>query len=302
MEEVEIVALFYRKLPRFAYLSPRTIDEALALLSRYGGEARLLAGGTDLIPQLKRREIKAPAFVIDLKGIPGIDGLSYDEARSCLTIGALTTIAEIGRSEIVRRAFPALFQAAGAMACPQVRNRGTFAGNICNAVPSADSAPGLIALGASVAIRGASGERVVPLDEFFTGPRTTVLRPEEMLVEIRVPVAPPATRSVYLKLSPRHSMDLAVVGVAAMVNLEDGVCRDVRIALGAVAPTPVRARSAEELLLGKTLTAGIIEEAARAAATQCNPIDDHRASAGYRCDMVYVMTRRALNHVFSGQG
>jgi carbon-monoxide dehydrogenase medium subunit len=300
LEEVEIVALFYRKLPRFAYLSPRTIDEALALLARYGGEARLLAGGTDLVPQLKRREIDAPAFVIDLKGIPGIDGLSYDAARSCLSIGALTTIAEIGRSEIVRRGFPALFQAAAAMACPQVRNRGTFAGNICNAVPSADSAPGLLALGASLFIRAASGERVVPLDQFFTGPRATVMRPEEMLVEISVPRTSAASGSVYLKLAPRHSMDLAVVGVAAAAHLEDGVCRDVRIALGAVAPTPLRARSAEDLLLGKALTAGIIEEAAGAAATACMPIDDHRASAEYRCDMVYVMTRRALNHVLAG--
>ncbi len=295
------MALFYRKLPRFAYLSPRTVDEALALLARYGKEARLLAGGTDLVPQLKRREIGAPGFVIDLKGIPGIDGLAFDAARSYLSIGALTTIADIGRSEIVRRGFPALSQAASAMACPQVRNRGTFAGNICNAVPSVDSAPGLLALGASVTLRGVSGERVVPLDEFFVGPRATVLRPEEMLVEIRVPAQPAASGSVYLKLAPRHSMDLAVVGVAAAGSLADGVCRDVRIALGAVAPTPLRARAAEDVLLGKTITADIIEEAARAAATQCNPIDDHRASAEYRCDMVYVMTRRALNHLFWGQ-
>ncbi len=291
------MALFYRRLPKFQYVAAKNVDEALSVLSEYRGKARLLAGGTDLIPQMRRREMVTPALVVDLKEIPGLSEISYHEGTG-LRVGCLATIAAIAESPLVDTFFPILKQAALSMASPQVRNRGTFAGNICTAVPSADSVPALLTLGASVKLRGPAGERILPMDKFFTGPRKTVMEPDEMLLEILVPKALPASRGVYLKLSPRHAMDLAVVGVAVTGRWEEGFCTDVAIALGAVAPTPVRAPMAEAMLKGQKITPALIEEAARNAITQCSPIDDHRASQEYRCDMVYVMTKRALNQVF----
>jgi CO/xanthine dehydrogenase FAD-binding subunit len=293
------MAIFYRRLPRFDYIVPKTLDEALKFLNEHKGSARLLAGGTDLIPQLKKRELKTPEYVIDLKGIPGLDGISYD--GESLQIGPLATISSIAQSPEVQEHYPMLVQASLGMASPQVRNRGTFAGNICNAVPSADSAPSLLTLNATVMIKSIRGERTIPIDQFFTGPRKTMLEADEMLVGITVPKPLPASRGVYLKLSPRHSMDLAIVGVAAVGISENGVCKDIRLALGAVAPTPIRAPMAEAILQGKPITSALINEAAKNAITQCSPIDDHRASQEYRCDMVYVLTKRALNQILLPQ-
>ncbi len=290
------MALFYRRLPRCEYAAPHTLDEALELLAAQGEKVKLLAGGTDLIPQLKKRKTSVPACLLDLKRITGLDGVSFGH-ESGLSIGALATIRTIAESPGPKEHFPALVQAARSMASPQVRNRGTFVGNICNAVPSADSAPPLLALGARVLIRGSKGARTVPLEEFFTGPSKTVLEPDEVVTEIAVPDPAPGTRQVYLKLGARHSMDLAIVGVGIAGRCEDGVCKDVRIGLGAVAPTPVRAPVAEEMLRGQRVTADLIEEAARHAVTQCSPIDDHRASQEYRCEMIYVLTKRALTQI-----
>jgi CO/xanthine dehydrogenase FAD-binding subunit len=292
------MSVFYRRLPRFEYFLPKTVEETLLFLRDQKGSAKMLAGGTDLIPQLKRREIPRPDIVVDLKGIPDLDQISFDE-HSGLTIGSLVTISAVAQSPTIKRHFPSLVQAASSIGSPQVRNRGTLAGNICSAVPSADSAPALLTLDATIRLKGPAGERMVPISQFFVGPRRTVLEAEEMLLEISVPVAAPTSRSVYLKLSPRHSMDLSIVGVAALGVCENGVCTDVRIGLGAVAPTPVRAPVAEAMLKGRRITPELVDEAARNAITQCSPIDDHRASQEYRCDMVYVMTRRALSEVFS---
>ncbi len=293
------MGIFYRRLPRFDYIVPKTLDEALKTLNKYKGVSRLLAGGTDLIPQLKKREIDAPQWVVDLKEIDGLDAITYD--GDGLRIGPLATINAIAQSPAVKEHYPILAQAALSMASPQVRNRGTFAGNICSAVPSADSAPSLLALSASVKIRGLKKERIVPMEKFFTGPRSTVLKANEMVLEIIVPKPIPASRGVYLKLSPRHSMDLAIVGVAAVGVCKNGICKDIKIALGAVAPTPVRAPIAEAMLQGKPVTPALINEAAKNAVTQCSPIDDHRASQEYRCDMIYVLTKRALNQILLPQ-
>jgi CO/xanthine dehydrogenase FAD-binding subunit len=288
---------FYRRLPKFDYFLPGTLKEALVFLKQKTG-AKVLAGGTDLIPQVKKRELPSPKWVVDLKGIAGLNAISYDSKG--LHIGALATIQDVSAHPMVRYKFFALSQAALSMASPQVRNRGTIAGNICNAVPSADSAPALLALKAEVKLKSLEGERIVPLEQFFAGPRTTVISSDEILAEIIIPDQEPAAKSVYLKLSPRHSMDLAVVGVAAAATMESGICRGIAIALGAVAPTPIRAPMAEALLTGKTVTKNLIDEAARNALDQCSPIDDHRASREYRCDMVYAMTRRALTQIFEG--
>lgn len=295
------MALFYRRLPKFEYIKTSSVGETLSLLSAHKG-ARLLAGGTDLVPQLRRRQMVQPGLVIDLKGIPDLDTIRYDE-KDGLTIGCLATISAIGDSPVVARHFPILRQTALSMASPQVRNRGTFAGNICNAASSADSAPALLALGALVKLKGQYGERAIPIDQFFTGPGRTVLAQDEMVTGISVPVPDGESRGVYIKLSPRHSMDLAVVGVAAVGAAVDGLCKDVKIAFGAVAPTPIRAPSAEETLKGLRLTPELIDEAARNGVAHCSPRkDSHRATSEYRRDMVYVLTRRALNEVFGIRG
>jgi carbon-monoxide dehydrogenase medium subunit len=292
------MATFYRRLPMFDYLSPQTMDEALSLLSRYKGRARLIAGGTDLVPKLKRRAIKAPDYVIDLKGIQGLDYVKYGEI-SGLSIGALATIHGIETSTIVREKYNILFQAMESMASPQVRHRGTVAGNICNAVPSADAAPALLALEAKVKLLSRRGERIINIGDFFTGPSETVLSNDEILTEIQIPNLPRGARGKYLKLSPRQAMDLAVVGVAALLIPEDGICRDIRIALGAVSPTPMRVKAAEEILRGKKLDIDLIDKAAGACAAGCLPISDHRASAEYRMEMVKVLAKQAINACMS---
>ncbi len=290
--------IFYRRLPRFRYLRPASLDEALSALGEHREKAKLLNGGTDLLPQLKGRQIPLPECVIDIKDLALLRGISYGD--SGLSIGALATVSEIAESSVIGEHYRVLVQAALSMASPQVRNRGTFVGNICTAVPSADSAPPLLALDGAVRLRGPKGERRLALGDFFAGPRKTTVRPDEIVLAIDVPQPPRESRGVYLKLSPRHSMDLAVVGVAAVGAVRDDVCEDIRIAVGAVAPTPLRAAMAEEMLRGRKVTSELIDEAARNAVIQCDPIDDHRASREYRCDMVHVMVRRALGQVLVG--
>jgi len=296
------VVTLYRRLPKFEYLRPTSLQEALSLLAQYKGKARLLAGGTDLVPKLKRREIEAPSYLIDIKSIAGLDYIRHDEVEG-LKIGALATIHAIETSPIIKERFPVLAQAAYSMASVQVRNRATVAGNICNAVPSADTAPALLTLQARVKLASQKGERWVDIEDFFTGPKETVLTDEEMLLEIEVPNLPLSHKGIYLKLSPRRSMDLAVVGVAVVAVPENGVFKDVfkdvRIALGAVAPTPIRARRAEEVLRGQSLNEELIKKAAQIAEEEARPIDDHRASAWYRKKMVNVLVKRALQQIIS---
>ena len=290
---------FHRRLPRFDYLAPKTIDEALSLLFQYKGRTKVIAGGTDVVPKLKRREIRAPEYIIDLKGIPGLDYIKYD-ADSGLSLGALVTIGAVETSPTIREKFSVLAQAAQSMASPQVRNRGTIAGNICNAVPSADTAPALLTLEARLKLIGQKGIRIVNIEDFFTGPNQTALTDEEILQEIQLPNPPPNSKGIYLKLTPRRAMDLAIVGVAVVVIPEDGVCTDIRIALGAVAPTPIRAKRAEGILRGQRFSEEVIEKAAQTAAEESQPIDDYRASAEYRREMVKVLIRRAINQAISG--
>jgi len=290
---------FYRRLPKFNYLAPTTLDEALSLLAQYKSKARVIAGGTDLVPKLKRREIGAPEYVIDLKGIPGLDKIRRDTGG--LTIGALVTIGVVESSPLIQQKFAILAQAAQSMASPQVRNRGTIAGNICNAVPSADSAPALLTLGARLKLISRKGERTINIEDFFTGPNRTALTDEEILLEIKIPDMPPKSKGVYLKLSPRRAMDLAIVGAAVVVVPEDGICKDIRIALGAVAPTPLRTMKAETVLKGQKFNDNLIEKAAKAAAAETSPIDDHRASAEYRRDMIEVLVKRAIKQAIGSR-
>jgi CO/xanthine dehydrogenase FAD-binding subunit len=289
---------FYRRLPRFEYMQAKTIAEALSMLAKYNGDAKLIAGGTDLLPKMKRREIEAPKYVIDLKGIPDLDYIHYDDEKG-LSLGALTTIHAIEASSVIQHKCNILAQAAYTMAAPQVRNRATVAGNICNAVPSADSVPPLLVLEAKLKVMSQKGERIVALEDFFTGPHETVLTDGELLAEIQIPPVPSNGRGIYLKLSPKSSMDLATVGVAALAINEHGHCKEMRIGLGAVAPTPIRAKRAEGILRGQRFSVELIERTAQTAAEESRPIDDHRASAEYRRWMVQALVRRAITQAIS---
>jgi carbon-monoxide dehydrogenase medium subunit len=277
---------------RFEYLEPATLAEAVAFLGRFDGKASVLAGGTDLLVEIKEH-LRRPAYVVNIKRIPGMETLGYDAERG-LRFGALVTSREIELSPAVQEKYPGLAQAVRDLGSIQVRNRATVAGNICRASPSADTLPPLIADGASARIYGPAGERVVLLEEFFTGPGRTVLAPDELVTEIVVPPPPPHTGKVYLKHGRRKAMELATVGVAVSLTLAGDRCREVRIVLGAVAPTPIRARDAEACLRDRAIDDDRIETAARTAMAESRPIGNVRASAEYRRQMVAVLTRRAL--------
>jgi CO/xanthine dehydrogenase FAD-binding subunit len=293
------VVTFYRRLPRVGYLKPGTLSEALDLLAENrDGRYAVYAGGTDVIPKLKARSMKTPEALIDLKAIKELDFISYDD-KTGLRIGALATISSVVEADIVKKNYPILYQAAHSIASTHIQNRGTIVGNICNAVPSADSAPALLCLGAKVVCVSRSGERTLGIDSFFAGPNKTALGSGEMVREIQVPPMAAGSRGVYLKLSPRSRMDLAVVGVAALVSRADGAFGDARIGLGAVAPTPMRASKAEVRLKGESVNEKVILAAAKAASDESKPISDHRASAEYRRMMVEVLVGRAIRQAIS---
>jgi aerobic carbon-monoxide dehydrogenase medium subunit len=277
---------------RFELALPNSVAECLALLAARGGEAKLVAGGTDLLPQLKNGLLR-PAWVIDLSAVAELRGLAGDDGQG-LRIGAAVTARELELDTRVRARYPALAESGAMVGSVQVRNLATVGGNLCNAAPSADMAPPLVALDAEAVIAGPAGRRRVPLDAFFLGVRKTVLAPDELLVELSVPSPGPRSGGCYLRHTPRRELDIAVVGVASQLTLSDGVCAKARIALAAVAPTPVRAPAAEEALVGQPVTPAQIERAATLAVEAARPISDQRGSADFRRHLVRVLTRRTL--------
>lgn len=276
------------------YLEASTVDEAVALLKKYQGRCKLLAGGTDLVVEIKEKRRQPPEFILNIGPIPGLDKVEYRDGLG-LSIGALARLSQVERSPLVKENYPILSQAAKTIGSRQIRNLATAVGNICNASPAADLAVPLLVLEASVKIKGPKGERVVKLEEFFRGPGENVLAEDEMVTEIAVPSPPAGSRGVYMKQSPRRAMDIAVVGVAVLAGLDEknNLVSTYRIGLGAVAPTPVRARRAEALLLGKAPREETILEAARVAQEESQPIDDIRGSAEYRKEIVKVLVKRA---------
>jgi aerobic carbon-monoxide dehydrogenase medium subunit len=280
---------------RFEYLEARTVPEAISLAGQYEG-TRLVAGATDVLVRW-RQGVWQPRYVLNIKRIPGLDGVSYSPETG-LSLGTLVTVRTLERHPLIRQHYPALTQAATTFAGVQIRHLATVGGNVCNASPSGDTLPALLAYGTECRLVGPAGERLVPLESFFLGPGRTALQPAEMLVELRLPPAPPHTGALYITHSPRSAMDISTVGVAAVVSLDgqEGVCRDVRIALGAVAPTVVRARSAEALLRGQRLEAERMQQAARAAMEEARPIDDIRGTAHHRRAIVESLTRRTLDY------
>lgn len=277
---------------RFNYLESRTIQEAVSLLVKYQGMVKVIAGGTDLLNQIRLKMIK-PEYLVDIGYIPGLDYIKYD-SEGRLSIGTLATIRSLEMSAELQRNHPVISQAASLIGSMAIRNVGTIGGNLCHASPSAETAPSLIGLEAKVKLVGPDGERSIPLEKFFTGPGQTVLQTGELMVEIQVQPMPPNTKGVYLKYSTRGTVNPAVVGVAAMVAMDGERCREIKLVLGAVAPTPIRAKKAEEILRGKKIGDALIEKAAQAASDESSPITDVRASADYRKEMVKVFTRYAL--------
>ncbi|MFH1125353.1 MAG: xanthine dehydrogenase family protein subunit M [Pseudomonadota bacterium] len=283
-----------RSLSRFEYLAPKTVKDCIDLLKRHGQKARVIAGGTDLVPRMKWGEVK-PEVVIGLGQIPDLDEIEMIMS-SGLKIGALTRVADLVQSGIVNEYYPILVRAASVLGSTEIRNRGTVGGNLCNAAPSADMAPALLVLDAKAVIASGKGERKIPLEEFFAGPGKTVLSDGEILVRLEAPPPRAQTGGEYIKLGIRKAMDIAVVGVAALITTDGtkSVCQEARIALGAVAPVPMRARDAETVLRGKALNEQVIDLASEAASREASPVTDIRASEGYRREMVRTLTRRAI--------
>jgi len=282
----------------FEYVAPKTVKEVVSALKRRGKRAMIVAGGTDLLVKMKGRAL-GPDLIVDIKHIPGLDEIKFDR-KNGLTIGACVTMRDAELSPVVRKHCAGVAEGAEIVGSVQIRNRATVVGNLCNAAPSADVAPGLIALGAKVRVAGPGRIRAVPLDQFFTGPGKTILKPGEWVTHVVVPPPPPKTGSAYVRHTTREAMDIAVVGVGAAVTLapRNGVCKDARIALGAVAPTPIRAVRAEGLLKGQKLTADLIEQAAQVASEEARPISDQRGSAEFRRELTKVLTERMVTRAF----
>ena len=279
----------------FEYYRPQTIDQALTLYKRAGAAAKLLAGGTELVNEMRAGKAQ-PGHVIDLKSIREMDFLAL--GADGLRIGALYRVRDAEISPELRRSpYRVLSEAAQTLGSPQVRNKATIVGNVCRCSPSADLIPPLMALKASARIKTDGIERVVPVEDMLLSPGKTILQPGDIVTELLIPAMHSHSGCSYYKLSPRKSLDLAVVGVAGMlrINAQTSQCLEVRIVLGAVAPTAVRAKKAESILTGAILSPALIEEAARAASEESAPIDDVRASAWYRKKMVAVATKRAIN-------
>ncbi|MBL8343751.1 MAG: xanthine dehydrogenase family protein subunit M [Rubrivivax sp.] len=278
---------------RFDYAAPSTLAEASALLLRHGEAASLMAGGTDLLVEIKE-QLRRPHLVIDLKRITGLDRLQVD-ADGALRFGALVTARRIEADARVRARWPGLHQAVAELGSIQVRHRATVVGNICRASPSADTLPPLIADGAALHLHGPAGSRQVAMEDFFTGPGRTVLKPGEIALQLRAPPLPRCGGRAYFKHGRRKAMELATVGVATCLSLDDRGCvATARIALGAVAPTPMRARKAEAALIGERPSEALFARAGELAMAESRPISNVRASAAYRREMVQVLTRRAL--------
>jgi CO/xanthine dehydrogenase FAD-binding subunit len=278
----------------FDYYAPGSLQEALSLLDKGKEGVKVLSGGTDLIVQMKDRRAR-PTVVVDVKRIPELNRVAWNEKEG-LFIGAAVPLSRVVTFPPIVERFGILYEACSLIGSVQLRNRGTVGGNICNAAPSADSAPPLLCLEAKTLVAGPEGNRLVPLGEFFLGPGKTALAHNELLVGIEIPTPPAFSSGCYLRHTPRQEMDIGVAGVAAFLvfDPQGNLCKEAKIALGAVAPTPIRVPVAESILAGKSLTEKALEQAAARAAEAAHPISDLRGSAEYRRELVKVLVRRTL--------
>jgi carbon-monoxide dehydrogenase medium subunit len=278
-----------------ACFTPKSVKEAISLLSDHGEKAEVIAGGTDLLVRMKRGDA-FPDYLINMEGLKELEYIRYDEKKG-LRIGARTSIHDIVESPLLEDQFDIIAQAARTLGTPTIRRQATIGGNLCNAAPSADMAPALIVLGAQLKIEGSEGQKIMAVEDFFIGPGETKLKRNEILTEIQVPDPIPSSRTVYLKQTQTQGAGLALVGVAAMIVMENDVITDVKMSLGAVAPTPIRAKKAEATLKGKKQDDSLQETCAEAALQESSPIDDVRSSANYRKKLIKVLVKRALEQV-----
>lgn len=274
------------------YEAPTSLDQAIGLLAAAGDDGRMLAGGTDLIIQM-RAGVREPGQVIDAKKIPELQTLSYD-AQSGLRLGAALACCEIIDNPTVRQHYPGLVEAAGLIGSDQILARASVGGNVCNGSPAADTTPALIALNATCHIAGPNGTREVAVEDVVTAPGQTALAADELLVEFRIPAPPAKAADCYQRFIPRNEMDIAVVGVGSCVALDGDTCSAARIGLGAVAARPLLAKEAGAALVGKPLDDAAIDAAAKLAQAAASPISDMRGTAEFRTHLVGVLTRRTL--------
>jgi CO/xanthine dehydrogenase FAD-binding subunit len=279
------------KPPRFDYLAPRSLDEALALLAAHGEDAKVLAGGQSLVPLLNFRLLR-PAYLVDLNEIAGLDGLRVEDGH--LALGAMSRQRSVETSAVVREQCPLLAEAMPQIGHVQIRNRGTIGGSLAHADPASELPAVVAALDGELVLQSARGRRVLKPEQFFVGYLTTAAAPDELLVEARMPVTPPRTGSAFVELSRRHG-DFAIVGVAATVTLDEaGVCTASAIALTGVGRTPVVVREAARALVGVRPTTDVFADVGRRVAEAVEPESDLHASRDYRTHLAGVLTRRAL--------
>jgi CO/xanthine dehydrogenase FAD-binding subunit len=275
----------------FEYFAPANVSEALSLLDRWKDEARVIAGGTDLIP-LMRDKLVTPQYVIDIDRLSELEYVK--ETSNGIRIGALTRLRTIEMSPLIQQKIPVLAQAVAQVGSVQVRNVGTIGGNLANASPAADVAPPLLVCEAKVKAKSLNKEREIRLSEFFTGVKKTKLEYDELLTDIEVPKIPPRTGGDFLKVGKRNALIISIASAAALVSLNETGRSKVRIALGSVAPTPIRARKTESFLEERNITDQMIKEASAIVDSDISPITDIRASADYRKEVSKILVRRVL--------
>ncbi|RPI58738.1 MAG: xanthine dehydrogenase family protein subunit M, partial [Planctomycetaceae bacterium] len=275
----------------FELLAPKTIEEAIDMVSQYGDKAAVLAGGTDVMIMLQRGAIKSP-YIIALGDIAGLDYITYSKSEG-LRLGALATAWQVVQDSKIKKNYTALWQAASTLGSPQIRNAATMAGNVLRASPSGDCSCALLALDASVVLRSKAGERVVPLDEFFIDYGKINCKANEIAVELRVPPTGEATRSAFMRMT-RMNFDLSKVNAAVCLDMSGKKCVSARIAMGAVAPTTMRIKKAEDLLAGASISEKLLDEIAAVVSKQVKPIDDVRSTADYRRSVSGVLVKRVL--------
>jgi xanthine dehydrogenase iron-sulfur cluster and FAD-binding subunit A len=282
------------------YVAASQVDEVLNVLAERREQARIIAGATDLILEIERKVRKGIRTLVDVSRIGGLDQITIDEDQR-IHLGALVTHNHCVASKlIVERAYP-LARAAWEVGSPQIRNRGTVAGNLITASPANDTITPLMALGASVVLSSKRGDRIVALKDFYTGVRRTVMQPDEMLVDIFFPAFKPTQRGTFIKFALRQAQAISLVNVAIVLDIQDQIVQSAAITLGAVAPTIIHAARAEEFLNGKKLDDAVVEKAAELVAGDARPIDDIRSSGGYRKEIVKVIARRGIEAIVSGK-
>ena len=273
------------------YKAPGSIDEAVTLLAQASGSAQILAGGTDLLVQIRAGFTK-PSLVVDVKNIPELRTISLDDDG--VRIGAAVSGAELGENDAVKAAWPGLVEATELIGSTQIQGRASLGGNLCNASPAADTVPALVAASAICLIAGPDGQREAPVEQIVTGPGQTSLKNGEFVVQFQLPKKLPRSADAYLRFIPRTEMDIAVVGAGVNLTLDEkGICRQARVALGAVAPTVLLVEAGAKALIGSTLDDAALDKLRAAASAACNPIDDKRGTVEFRVDVAGVLAKRA---------